>query len=108
MDFKTDNYRFDKNRNISGWDEICTFKIEVRNTRAISAKIEIQRNFHTPYWDIKKSGDFGRFEKVDVDTVKFTLVLQPRSATKFEYVLTTYHGERQQDRVRESKAKSEQ
>jgi len=107
MDFKTDNYRFDRNRNISGWDEIRTFKMEIRNTRQIPAKIEIQRNFNTPHWTLEKSGEFGQFEKVDVDTVKFTLVLQPRSAKKFEYVLTTYHGERQEERTRESKVKSE-
>ena len=103
MDFKTDNYRFDRNRNISGWNEIRSFKIEVRNTREIPAKIEIQRNFNTPYWTLTKSGDFGQFEKVDVDTVKFTLTLEPRSAKKFEYVLTTYHGVRQEDFTRESK-----
>jgi len=106
MDFKTDNYRFDRNRNISGWDEIRTFRIEVKNTREIPAKIEIQRNLNTPYWTLEKSGDFGQFEKVDVDTVKFTLTLEPRSTKKFEYVLTTYHGERQEDRTREAKVKS--
>jgi len=100
MDFKTDNYRFDRNRNISGWDEIRTFRIEVKNTREIPAKIEIQRNFNTPYWTLTKSGEFGQFEKVDVDTVKFTLTLEPRSAKKFEYVLTTYHGVRQEDQTR--------
>jgi len=100
MDFKTDNYRFDRNRNVSGWDEIRTFKMEIRNTRQIPAKIEIQRNFNTPHWTLEKSGEFGQFEKVDVDTVKFTLVLQPRSTKKFEYVLTTYHGERQEERTR--------
>jgi hypothetical protein len=55
---------------------------------------------------LTKSGDFGQFEKVDVDTVKFTLTLEPRSVKKFEYVLTTYHGVRQEDRTRESKVKS--
>jgi hypothetical protein len=100
MDFKTDNYRFDRNRNVSGWDEIRTFKMEIRNTREIPSKIEIQRNFNTPYWTLEKSGEFGQFEKVDVDTVKFTLVLQPRSTKKFEYVLTTYHGERQEERTK--------
>jgi hypothetical protein len=100
MDYKTDNYHFDRSRNISGWDEIRSFKIEVRNTREIPAKIEIQRNFGTPYWTLAKSGDFGQFEKVDVDTVKFTLTLEPRSVKKFEYVLTTYHGVRQEDQTR--------
>jgi len=100
MDFETKNYRFDRDRNISGWDEIRKFKIEVKNTRDIPAKVEIKRNFPTQYWKLQKSGDFGKFEKVDLDTVKFTLVLEPRSAKKFEYVLTTYHGVRQEDWTR--------
>jgi hypothetical protein len=96
MDFETKNYRFDRKRNISGWDEIRKFKIEVRNTRDVSAKVEIRRNFPTQYWKLQKSGDFGEFEKVDLDTVKFTLTLESRGAKKFEYVLTTYHGVRQE------------
>jgi hypothetical protein len=97
MDFKTDNYKFDKDGNICGWDEIRKFKIEVKNTRETPVKVGIQRNFNTSYWELKKSGDFGDFEKVDSDTVKFTLKLEPRSAKKFEYTLTTYHGTRQKD-----------
>ncbi len=97
MDFKTENYRFDRRGNVSGWDEIRTFKIEVRNTRDIDVKVEIKRNFNTQYWDIKNSGDFGAFEKVDLNTVKFTLDLQPRSVKKFEYVLRTYHGVREEN-----------
>ncbi len=97
MDFATDNYRFNDKGNISGWDEIRKFKIEVKNTRDIPVKVEIQRNFDTSYWDIEKSGDFGDFKKVDLDTVKFTLTLEPRSVKKFEYVLTVYRGTRQED-----------
>jgi len=100
MDFETKNYRFDKDRNISGWDEVRRFKIEVKNTRDIGVKVEIQRNFPTQYWKLEKSGDFGQFENVDLDTVKFTLVLQPRSKQVFEYTLTTYHGVRQEDWTR--------
>jgi len=100
MDFETKNYRFDRDRNISGWDEVRKFKIEVRNTRDISAKVEVKRNFPTQYWKLQKSGDIGEFEKVDLDTVKFTLTLEPRSRKKFQYVLTTYHGVRQEDRTR--------
>ncbi|NIP27671.1 MAG: hypothetical protein GWN67_24335, partial [Phycisphaerae bacterium] len=76
------------------------FKIEVKNTCDIGVKVEIQRNFPTQYWKIQKSGDFGEFEKIDLDTVKFTQSLEPRSAKKFEYVLTTYHGVRQEDLTR--------
>jgi len=97
MDFKTNNYRYDNHKNIYGWDEIRKFKVEVRNTRDLPVKVEIQRNFNTQYWTIEKSGKFDGFEKVDLDTVKFTLTLKPRSAKKFEYALTTYHGVRQEE-----------
>jgi len=97
MDFKTENYRFDRRGDVSGWDEIHTFKIEVRNTRDINVKVEIKRNFNTQYWDIDNSGDFGAYEKVNLNTVKFTLDLEPRSVKKFEYVLRTYHGTREED-----------
>ncbi len=100
MDFKTENYRFDRRGNVSGWDEIRTFKIEVKNTRGIDVKVEIKRNFSTTHWKLAKSGDFGKFEQVDKDTVKFTLTLKPKSARKFEYVLRTYHGTREDDWTR--------
>jgi hypothetical protein len=94
MDFKTENYRFDRHRNIAGWDELRKFRIEVRNTRDLAVKVEIQRNFPTTYWDIDTSQ---KYEGVDKDTVKFTLELEPRSKTEFEYLLRTYHGVREED-----------
>ena len=95
MNFESENHTFDRNRNVSGWDEIRTFDVEVKNTRDIAVKVEIKRNFNTQYWDLSKSGDSGQFDKEDMDTVKFTLVLEPRSAKQFQYVVRTYHGERQ-------------
>ncbi len=97
MDYSTANYRFDRRGNISGWDEIRKFKIKVKNTREIDVKVAIQRNFNTQYRDLEKSGEFDEFERVDLDTVKFTLILEPRSTKKFEYVLTTYHGVRREE-----------
>ena len=94
MEFETDNYRFDRKRNIDGWDEIRTYRIEVRNTRDIGVKVEIKRNFNGAYWDIEKQGDFGRFEKEDFDTVKFTLDLVAGAKTQFKYTVTSYHGTR--------------
>ncbi|HUU16504.1 MAG TPA: DUF4139 domain-containing protein [Sedimentisphaerales bacterium] len=96
MNFQTENYRFDRRGDVSGWDEVRTFKIEVKNTRDIDVKVEIKRNFNTSYWDLARSGDIDNFEKVDADTIKFTLTLKPRSKREFGYVLRTYHGERQE------------
>jgi len=97
MDYRTDNYRYNVHGNIAGWDEIRTFKIEVKNTREVAVKIEIKRNFNTAYWTLKKKGDFGQFENEDMDTVKFTLQLEPGSKKEFQYILTTYHGNRQNE-----------
>jgi len=93
MDYKTENYLFDDGQ-IVGWDEIRSFKIEVKNTREVPVKVEIRRNFPTQYWDLEKDGDFGEYEKIDLDTVKFALSLPARSKQEFRYVLTTYHGRR--------------
>jgi len=97
MDFETENYRFDRRGDVSGWDEIHTFEVEIKNTREIPVKVEIRRNFDTSYWTLTKSGDFGEYEKVNLDTVKFTLSLRPRSEERFEYVVRTYHGVREED-----------
>ena len=57
-------------------------------------KLEIKRDFNTKHWSLKKTGDFGKYEKVDLDTVKFTLELPARTNREFGYVLTTRHGKR--------------
>ena len=98
MDYATDNYRFNNDRNVNGWDEIRTFKIEVRNTRDIQVKLEIKRNFPTSYWDLENSGDHGEYEKDDLDTVKYTILLDPHTKKEFQYVLRTWHGTREEDR----------
>ncbi len=97
MNFETDNYRYNRHGNVVGWDEVRKFSVEVRNTCDIPVKVEIKRNFNSQYWKMKKSGDYGRYEKVDMDTVKFTLELKPNITKKFEYTLTTYQGTRRED-----------
>ncbi len=97
MEYRTENYRFDTRGNISGWDEVQVFKVEVRNTRDVPAKVEITRNFSTQYWDLERSGAIDAYEKVDLNTAKFTLALPPQSKKTFEYTLTTYNGVRAED-----------
>ena len=92
MDYRMANYMFDRQGNVSGWDEVRTFQVEVKNTREIPATVEIRRNFPTTYWDLTAGTPF---ERVDQATVKFTLELPPRTAGQFDYTLTTYHGERE-------------
>ena len=103
MEMRTDNHRFDRKRDIAGWDDIRTFEVKVKNTREIPVKVEIRRNFETQYWTIQRTGQIDEFEKVDIDTVKFSLLLPPRSERKFQYTLTTYNGVRTEDWTRLSK-----
>lgn len=97
MEYRTDNYLFDRKGQISGWDEIRTFQYEVDNTRNVTVKVEIKKNLNTNYWDLKNKGAFGIYTKEDKDTVKYSLALEPQSKKTFEAVLTTYHGNRQDD-----------
>ena len=97
MDEATENYRFDSKGNISGWDEVRTWRIKLRNTRDLPIKVEVYRHFPTPYWTLDNRGLEGTYEKEDLDSVKYTCTLEPRSKTQFEYVLRTYHGVRQED-----------
>ncbi len=104
MDEKTDNYRFNTKGNINGWDEIRTFKLEVKNTRDLPVKIEIKRRFHPHTWDIKNIGKAKKYyEKIDLNTVKYTLTLEAQSKQTIEYELTTYHGTRTEDSTRKHK-----
>jgi hypothetical protein len=94
MEMQSQNYDFDWKGNITGWEEEKTWKIEVKNTRKLPVRLEIKRNIPVKKWDIENKGDCGVYEKEDVDTVKYTLDLQPESKQEFEYVVTTYHGTR--------------
>ena len=96
IDFKTENYVFDTKRNISGWDEVRTWNIEVMNTRLLSIEVEITRGLETPYWKLQLDGRDVSYEKYDVTHARFKLNLEPRSKKTFTYTLRTYHGEREQ------------
>ncbi|MGD9873313.1 MAG: DUF4139 domain-containing protein [Kiritimatiellia bacterium] len=94
MDYKTDRFSFDSHGNIDGWDDISTYKVEVKNTRDLPVKVEITRNTGMPNWDIERRDSVGKYEKVDLDSFKFTLEPEPRSKMEFTYVLTKHNGRR--------------
>ena len=96
MDFKTENYMFDSKRNISGCDEVNTWQVEVTNTRVLPIELEITRGFGTAYWQMNFDKRDISYEKYDVTHARFKLKLEPRSKRIFEYMVRTYHGEREQ------------
>lgn len=101
IETRTENYRFDKDGDIAGWDEVEVFSVQARNSRDVAARVEITRNFPSPQWDLKWSGA-DKFEKIDLSSVKFTLDLAPRSKKVFQYTLTTYNGIRAEDWAKRS------
>jgi hypothetical protein len=92
MDFKTDNYVFDRRGNVAGWDEILTWTIEINNTRELPVEIEITRGFGMAYWTIQSDA---AYEKYDSTHARFKVNLQPGTKQTLEYTVKTYHGTRQ-------------
>jgi hypothetical protein len=95
MKYSTTSYSFDRRGNIDGFDEIKTFKVEVENFRDIPINVEVTRNFPNQFFRLARAGDFGKFEQVDMDTVKFTLDLPANGKKEFQYTHTQRHGTRQ-------------
>jgi hypothetical protein len=94
MAFKTDDYSFNQHGDVDGWVEVRNIQFEVKNTREIPVKVEITRNLGTRHWSVENQGECGTYEKVDLDTVKYTLELAPRTTRQFTQMLTTRHGRR--------------
>ena len=92
MEFKTENYIFDPNDNITGWDELRTWKIEITNTRALPVQIEITRDFGTTFWTMQSELPY---EKHDITRARFILTIEPKSKRSLEYTIRTYHGTRE-------------
>jgi hypothetical protein len=92
MAVATDRYKFDGHGNVAGWDQILDYQVTVKNTRPVAAKVEVKRNFRHQYWDLLPKGDFDDYEKEDLDTATFTLLLPPRSEKRFTYQLTYHEG----------------
>ncbi len=94
MDFRTDNYLYHNNGNVSGWDEVRKWKLELKNTRLIPIRIEITRDFKTAYWTLDADPGSG-YEKHDITHARFTVEVLAGGRKDIEYTVTTYHGTRE-------------
>ncbi|MHC4458029.1 MAG: DUF4139 domain-containing protein [Planctomycetota bacterium] len=96
MDFQMDNFIFDRKGNITGWDEVRTWKIEIANTRELPVDVEITRGFDTAYWELQFDAEEVSYEKHDATHARFKTKVEPRSKRIFTYTVTTYHGVREE------------
>jgi anti-sigma factor RsiW len=100
MDVRTENHTFNAKGNVTGWDEVRAWKIEIANARALPVEIEITRGFDTPQWELQLHGQTATYEKYDVNHARFQLTVGPRSKEVLTYTVTTYHGAREQVLIR--------
>ncbi len=96
MEYKGENHTFDNQGNVSGWDEVRTWRMEITNTRSLPVDIEVTRGFETSYWTLKQADKEASYEKHDVTHARFRLTVEPQTKRAFEYTVTTYHGARQE------------
>ncbi len=95
MKVQTDKYLFDTNKNVSGYDQIEDWQVEVKNYGDTPVRVEVTRQTRHQYFDeVKPRGDYGSFEKRDMQTLRFTLELPPESTRTFTYTLNYREGER--------------
>ncbi len=88
MNWEKTGLMFDSHGNVSGWTTKETWRIEVQNSREISALVDIRRNFGGD-WSLQTDR---AYEKVDANKVKFMVPLKPREQITFTYQLTRRHG----------------
>ena len=95
MKIQTDKYLYDTNKNVSGYDQIEDWQVEVKNLGDTPVRVEVTRQARHQYFDdVKPRGDFGEFKKRDMQNLRFTLELPPESTRTFAYTLTYHEGER--------------
>ena len=84
MNFAKQNFLFDNNNNITGFDELRTYEIEVHNLSERPAVVEIRRNVDTNRWRIEESRGAARPETIDQNTFEYKLELAPHSIRRFD------------------------
>ncbi len=103
MAIRSENYLFDRNHNISGWDELQTWQVTATNTRHIPVEIEITRGFETAYWELEVTDGLVTWEKHDARHARFILQMEPGEKRIFTYQLRTYHGQREEQLTKKNR-----
>ncbi|MEI6891737.1 MAG: DUF4139 domain-containing protein [Pontiella sp.] len=85
MRTRAERMAYDSKGNISGWDEITDWNIEIINTQPIPVEVEIMRWAGSSPWKIRSGA---AFEKMDAEHVQFTEQVEPHSKRLIKYELT--------------------
>jgi hypothetical protein len=95
MDFERLAFEFDEHKNITGWDERSTMRIEIRNSKSTDAPVKITRTIDGD-WDLEPGFDAKdvKYTKKDLRTVEFETTVEPFGIRKIEYSVTIHEGTR--------------
>jgi hypothetical protein len=85
---------FDKQNNLSGFDEVRTMAIHLANFSGHPAQIDIVRTMADPHFTLSDLSGHEIFEKIDQHRFKFTVTVPAGSRKTIEYTLTTHQGDR--------------
>ncbi len=93
MKESSNGYSFDGQGEISGWNEVRHWELEMFNPGKIPARMQVYRHASTPRWRIEHDTEEGEFEKKDRNTFRFQLTLEPAERRTINYRITTRHGD---------------
>jgi len=96
MDYQTRNYVFNHDGNIIGYERVETRGLTLENHHHLPADVEIMQYIPHSYWSIENPFDLAaNYQKVNVNTVKYTLTLPAYSQREVRYTLLLEEGARQ-------------
>jgi hypothetical protein len=94
---QAENFEFDRNGNVAGWDDLQEWRIDIRNARHVHARLQITRAFPTTYWDVAMREQPQAFAKHDAAHARFTLRVPPRERRTIRFFLRLHRGTREDD-----------
>ncbi len=95
MAYAKSNLNFDKQNNLSGFDEIRTMAIHAANFSSHPAQIDIVRTMADPHFTLSDLSGHDAFEKIDQHRFKFTVTVPAGTGKTIEHTLSTHQGDRQ-------------
>ncbi|MAE66993.1 MAG: hypothetical protein CMJ18_22260 [Phycisphaeraceae bacterium] len=90
----TEHVEFDDSGDISGREEVRTWRIDVSNARDLAIDVEITREIDSTHWTARFEQDGVDGEKLDATHLRFRLTVRPRTKITFRYQTREYHGTR--------------
>jgi len=96
MALSKENIVYGRNREVTGFDDVRDYTLEIKNYSERPIRLEITRNVDGNHWALEDSDE--KYEKVDQNTFKYTLNLKPHSEEEVSYRLRIFRGERENRR----------